>query len=278
MPSYTVPFVAGDTPGRDHLPQGTSPIADRPSGDFATLYPVGFTLDEMMKLAWLVRKWEVNGTADWVLVETLTTSDSMSYSPAVQDVQPYGGYDGQEHYARHKIILVGEEELAPDERYLTMAYGPNANYIAMDRTGPHVGAYHWRLKANFQATSGTNADLRSPVGYFDAGSNLFYPLLVFNVAMDTSDNPSFPGHAMTSYRALISGVGSNGRGSVVGSCTILGKSFDLYSASALTGPGFTLSMSAAFTLTPIEYWPYKNSVGDPVYDSTTGDTLNDPFS
>ncbi len=32
------------------------------------------------------------------------------------------------------------------------------------------------------------------------------------------------------------------------------------------------------TLTPIEYWPFKNRLGQPVYDTVTGAQINDPFA
>lgn len=38
------------------------------------------------------------------------------------------------------------------------------------------------------------------------------------------------------------------------------------------------SGSVAVTLTPIAWWPYKTSLGDPVYDTSTGAQVADPFA
>lgn len=47
-----------------------------------------------------------------------------------------------------------------------------------------------------------------------------------------------------------------------------------------TEPGTMTSSSGGcdFTLTAKEFFPYKNSAGDPVYDTATGAQINDPFS
>src|SRR5438876_11493452 len=105
MSSYTVPFVAGNTPGADHTQFGTLPFSERPTGLFESLFPIGFTLEEIMLLCWRVRKWEVNGSASWTFTPSVgdPSSDSVDYSPAAQDPQPYLTYDSEENYGRQKI-------------------------------------------------------------------------------------------------------------------------------------------------------------------------------
>jgi hypothetical protein len=58
--------------------------------------------------------------------------------------------------------------------------------------------------------------------------------------------------------------------------TIGGVNFDL--PMYWEEPSFGIESSGDIVLTPRKYWPYKNSAGLPVWDTATGEQLNDPTS
>jgi hypothetical protein len=62
----------------------------------------------------------------------------------------------------------------------------------------------------------------------------------------------------------------------IGQISILGHDIPLYLTDA-SYPVLSV-LTADYTLVPNEYWPYQNSLGQPVYDTTTGAQINDPFA
>lgn len=259
-----ISFLAGDTKFADHHQYGNLPFVDRPGGLFTSLYPVGFTLAEMMLLCWRVKKWKVTGTASWSNVDD---DDSIAYDPSVQDPLPYLDYDSEENYGRKKRSTV----VIADDRLLPFSYGPEALYIAFGRTGTGTGPFSWRLIASLNSfiSGGGNADLANPVVYYDPDTQLFYPLIRFLLAMAHFSNIPASGYGMSSFKAETVGARP-----VVGTCSILGKSFDLYS---LQDYAPVTTVAATFVWEPDEYWPFSNSLGDPVYDTVTGVQINSPF-
>lgn len=266
--SFRVACVAGNTIHVDHTQYGTVPFSFRPTDDSRTIWPVGFSLEEIMKLAWRVRKWKITGTASWNFTDNSgSDGDTIIYDESAQDPDPFPPFDGEEHLPRKKW----DEEASPDERFLVVSYGPSARYIATPRVGGS-----WRLIGSFLSFATSNVSLQFPSMYYKSDEELFWPFIEFEINM--AAHP--PRASMTSNLTSISSVGVQGRGSPVGTLNILGREIILYSASQLTGwpNSGLLTMSGAFTMEPKTWWPYANSQGNPVYDEDSGAQINDPFA
>jgi hypothetical protein len=62
-------------------------------------------------------------------------------------------------------------------------------------------------------------------------------------------------------------------GSITG--TILGQTKTIYYWTSGAPDSFTFS---TFVLEPVDWWPYKNTLGNPVWNTSTGAQINDPLS
>lgn len=286
MSGFNIPFISGTKLGRDHTQYGTVPFADRPpdSDPFSTFWPIGFTLDEMMQLSWLVREWAFTGTGHWAQAPN---GDTVVYDQSAQDPTPppsppFPSWDAQENIPRRKNnnILLPSNPI-PDERWISCAYGPEAQYIATPRI-PIPGGFAWRLLAIFESMAVAASALpyqRYPLVYFDESNALFYPLLFLRVTMRAQNIPGPQSYAMTSLLAEVAPPLINGRGSVVGTCTILGHTFSLYSMQFLTGIPTPITLSGTFQVSPSMWWEFKNTLGETIYDPATGiETGANPFA
>lgn len=90
------------------------------------------------------------------------------------------------------------------------------------------------------------------MGWFDG---LFYPMLLIDV--DSSGGPS-------SYDE------GSSAGNTAGDLSFSGRFLGLMSVD----PGY----SGTVDISPHEFWPYATKAGLPVYDTSDGSVLNDPFS
>lgn len=277
---YLVRCISGNTNQVDHTQYGTIPYADRPTDAFKTLTPIGFDLDQIMQLAWRVKRWKISGTAAWTWTGGSHGSDSRTvvYDPDTnQDPSPPSPFDAQSHLPFKKNSFIATPHYIPDERWLVAAYGPEALYIATTPTGSFRPFF-----AKYQSfvLGGGNPSLQFPSIYYGGpdGSFVFYPIQYFHIEMDGAINGA--GFAVMTSNLAEVGALTNGRGTEIGTLTVLGREVKLYAGVALTGysGSGTLTLSADFTMEPDKYWPFANSDNFPVYDEDTGAQLVDPFS
>jgi hypothetical protein len=107
--------------------------------------------------------------------------------------------------------------------------------------------------------------------YFDSTAKLFYPFFNFQFRSNLH-GPFFFDSLLTSHQKTSLSDPS------VGSLTIMGVNLPLYFFDTTLSPHYTASgISASFTLDPLEYWPFANRLGQPVFDTSTGAQINDPF-
>ncbi len=138
-----------------------------------------------------------------------------------------------------------------------------------------------------------------PPAFYDPDTDLYHPLIIVNgfIAIDTflratigiegfsfrsfsSDAPSLPAIGGVSYGGGGSEIGKVGSIDVViGGTTIAQPLAVLINFGGDTFLDYDMSGSTfSGQIIATDFWPYSTSNGDPVYDSDTGEILNDPFS
>ncbi len=101
---------------------------------------------------------------------------------------------------------------------------------------------------------------------YDPGSLTFWALCNFQIYWQESGGGIGPNFSLRSWKE----VGNAGNGTLV----IDGVSIPMYHPDAIGASLF----SANLTLTPTEFWAFKNRLGQPIYDTATGAQINDPFA
>lgn len=285
MSSYRVGFLGGVKKGRDHTeyPQW-APIAERNAlpPDFQSIAPIGFTLSEMMLVAWGVRLWTLTGDGAWN--DGIGNSDSIHYDQSIQDPAAFGPHyippnpnsfysgDPDGGHPKHRVAVPAptDDTACPDERFLVVASGPKSNYFA--NTPTILSGYNWRVFGSllFQVSPRTSTSSPSDSGFYDEDNELFYPYLQFQVFFHVNVSQVFPDTykaGATTYQAL------SGTNRIVGHFLMLGHSVPLYAFA----PSVSI-FSTDFAVDPFKWWVFENLVGQPVYNEDTGAQIADPFA
>jgi hypothetical protein len=267
--SDRVAYLVGNTPGRDHIFGSTMTEAQAISlGADINSFPAGMTLEQMMAVAWRVRRWSFQGSMAASFADDLgTMTGSLAFSAMVDR------YDGASAIATrerdmisswHTGIFPGTTE--PFE-FLNSWGAKISEVISAVSQEVFTGFTGISTTTPFESGTGvfnlfgTEPNMSFPTTIFD--NDLFYPFL--DCGFETVGLGFF-------FGAFASRIGGGGT-----------LTIDPLIAPAISvpllrgGANGIVSGIASFTATAAGFWPYKNKAGDPVYDETTGEILNDPF-
>jgi hypothetical protein len=120
----------------------------------------------------------------------------------------------------------------------------------------------------------SNQTLFAPVQYFDSTTKLFSPSLIFEAILSFFDHSSWS--FLVENRAGLAVAGSLTINPLIAPSLVSPVRGNLQSASATLNN--SQSGGLAMTMTATEFWPFKNRLGQPVYDTATGAQVNDPFA
>ena len=312
MSAFRIPYGVGNILGRDHSQWPTIVRSQIPDLTFTpdlttydNIWPVDITLAQLMALSWRVKKWSLAGTASASLSYANGGSISASVSasiPATDCVtlkfDPILGVVA----ATKELDLIGT---LFSYGYRTSAYTSLGNYTIgpVDGSGvftPVVAPW----SSSYTDGSGTYTDS----GNTSLGTGILglWPTLYDPVTKLFS--PSFNdvgAFDINAHAAPVSGVafvfGLAFRRSPITVASMIGpgalEAPGTFTVISHIAPDFVVPLqlgwhlvfegigstssgsgSGAFTLEATEFWPYQNSLGQPVYDVTTGAQINDPFA
>lgn len=264
-----VAIIGGSTVGRDHFPW---PIldCDPTTGGFHLFYPVALELDRAMK--WLLRtkKWKLTGECG-ATVNYVTGGDEIDFP--LQSVIGDGLILEVSATATPNIPLTRESEvvLIP-----ALQYGEAGTGTAI--TGTATGGDSPTLTCGV----GLNVDVTAGVyGGMPFKDDIFYPQFQLSITLRTEVETDFGTQFaevtfVTSFDGGLAGTSGLPPMLIDGVEVPVGKAFD----QGEEGIGIDSSTAyiTALSLDPVEFWPYATRDGSPVYDTSTGEQIADPFS
>jgi hypothetical protein len=267
--SDRVGYMVGNTKGRDHI---MWPVVNGPLVDADQIYTVN--LATLMQMAWRVREWRVTaGTMayDWPF--------SGSGPPDIHLRMAWSAFSLKMQRYDIGEVMTEKDILGPSSSYL--GYGTDKTLGNLGVSGAdNSPVITVNGSADGPGSANGNIDGTQNILY-DSVRNLFGPPLGLSgsaYAFSTNVIISF-GSASASFLAAHPTQNAVGTVTVVdpagGPGLVSGISIQGYSVgSPLNGTG-TVSNIA---VTPIVWWPHKNRLGLPVYDTSSGAQINDPFA
>lgn len=291
--SDLVRYIAGNTLGRDHLTGFTMLKSESGLTDDEAdrLYPVDITLAQAMAVAWRVKKWRLTG--DVAIEETGTTpGPTVVHAAGSADIEADVTMQRDPDFAdatREQEILssaMGDPYNALSNFGMNSKSGESFSSWSTQRDGfdPVTGVRN-------TGDGGTQFGLACRGTLFNPDTQLFAPRFDGPGAI-IGATPSGTEPLLASLtpdrnpETLLSGTGS-GNLKFPGNLTvILHVAPDFNVPLQLTwrfvgqsvDTDFEGEGSADLTLEAIEFWPYKNTEGLPVYDTGSGAQLVSPFS
>lgn len=200
---------------------------------------LAMTPAEFLNFSWKVRKYNLNGTA-----HNVSTTGTFSTMEVLQ-------------------VRIATSIAIPDERHIFYDIAQDTGFFNY----PDInGVFKITNDAATFTVLGTpypgtlDFELDNGLVYFY--TNKYYVPVTLNVGLFP---PTFLGARWS--------TGAGGGLAPVGTLTINGQDIRIF-YQFISIPNVQFN----FTLSPKEFWPYKNSQGQPIYDTTTGAQLNDPFS
>lgn len=303
--SNQIAYLVGNTHRRDHLQWPTLTPAELASLGY-TRSDVGLSLAQIMALAWRVKTFSLSGlcavTGQGIVnfdsQRNVTASSSFSFGGLTMPV-----YKSPTDVATAEVDLIGTVAQSQD-------YGAGLHYIGLRnygffKTTPGIFAPpstqffvidHWAN--SYFCTPPSACD---PPSGSDSGNTSTVLQLLFNIFGNETDKEYVSFTSGTNlFRPFVTAAG------MLFSTGGLVVSFFIPNNSANGNGSLTIDLGAAappiiypmqitcflpeapttnisgtavsMTLTATEFWPYKNSAGDPIYNSLTGAQLVDPFS
>ncbi len=232
---------------------GTSPKVQQTMGriepggiDVNGGYPVAIPFDTYLKWYWKIKRWQFTGTFDVYDPSSHMFEFTGTIIPVDLPLQINPGIDA-----------VDERHIIADSTEGTLGNLGNR----------HVGGVSYTI-----STGGT--------GSFNSSS--FLGICIHPLTFHT--DPNFYPEIDINLGEQVLGVSyfwgtTNPDGlSSLGTITIDGFNISIYKHTIPPGGAGFDYRNFNLTLTPIEFWEYSTSSGEPVYDSTTGAQLNNPFS
>lgn len=296
--SDKVAYPVGNTAGRDHLTGYTllrteilQYLGAQAVTDADELWPVDVTLLQAMAIAWRVKKWKLTGTCD--IEETMTEPGPFVFhaigdATIDADVVLKAAPDG--HIATRENEIVGHAPGPP--------FNPLGNFGTSSIAGQPFSTWSTTRDGD-GAISGVRNTGAGQTGFgisasatlFDPGTGIFAPnfsgpdkiIGATPIGSEAFFASAFPNRNPVT---LLSGTGT---GNLLAPGTLnviphvasdfvvpmqLSWRFTGQSASAV----FSGAGSLELTLEAMEFWPFENSEGLPIYDSTSGAQLRSPFS
>lgn len=220
--------------GRDHFPW---PVVDYVT-DTNLLFPISVSLNDMMSMAWRVRRWRVHGE--------LTRDDGFN-PPVLVDIDWIAtiGDDIDREVGEQSSLINREAKLVG---YTAMNSGDDLN----SDTGSiyQVGLFVGPSFAQFE-------DPNFRPGFFVR----IYDGSELGIVIDTRLEPF-----------VSSPIATDARAQLVVNENEYNATFYVNPADTLD------HITGTLIVEPSEYWPYATKSGDPVYDALSGAIINDPFS
>jgi hypothetical protein len=280
--SSRVAIIGGTTSGRDHFPF----VAESDTGGDSTIRPYSVDLATMAKFFYTVKKWRFYMEFDFDV--RFTAHDYSGHGVVQFDLVPKvrtspAEYDLTEWSQESQVVMARSGvrcvfQLRSDG---TVGAGVNEGdeipFVTSDPTG--------ESSSNSEDFDSSGEDWLSGELYFNLFDTKFDSAFLpfIGLRYDTISGTS-------NFASDGTGAGTEPNGRFYLDQDGFGHYAQLYGPTFPTGPGEYVRVAGfSCNLSPLEYWPYAtkpifddlgNLIGGnlPVYDTDTGETLNDPLS
>lgn len=275
MSALRIPYLVGNTFQRDHVQWPTITPAQ------AALIPgysrlIGVNLNRIMALAWRVRRWKIEAAdisvaANWVNFSNhyhLTASFTMPEITLNMLGTTELALIGSAIYTGHSPLVGSGFSGSINQNVL------ETSHLTVDSTPPvdvtEAANHLLQVNALLFGTGGAGFEFVT----WDAATKLFYPFIACNGLI--------PSLSDTQIRFGPDAVGGHGtltiRPGVVPEFDVPMKVTVFVTSPSPPKFATVTAGSADLTMTAIKFWPFSNSLGQPVYDEDSGAQLNDPFA
>jgi hypothetical protein len=284
--SDRVGYMVGDTKGRDHQMFPTilrseilAKLGPDTNSQQDSIWPVDISLAQIMALFWRVRKWSLTGSMSGSCTQDFY-SESATATIAATDLFPL----------KYDPIAGTITAITKEADLLYYAFGPWGGYYGLQFAG--IGAPYdpateiggitssWSISGTYSDSGSCQVDLSFPSNLL-----LFDPVTkLFSLPFKPTGNPGGFGWFTwnSGYARLVSTFSRVGTSGGITIKPMIAPDFDVPMDAIITllPPVGTDSAAAtcAFTLQATEFWAYQNSLGQPVYDTSSGAQINDPFA
>lgn len=294
---YRIPYIGGNTKGRDHWPFPTSTLTAPMNTD---TYPIKPGTDTLCRWLWRVKTWELTGSiaidftnTDPISLAFCEGTITATYDFLAPSIHPPSGSGSNMANTTELNLIPGVNGAAQiGASFAPMVSG--TSFTGSGATFQDVGSGVFTMTATCSGSFGNppasafllTADVSAsfslqhsfnPIGWNETEGAA--PVLDISTAVLMQLGPRSSGNITAQIVADSSTDG--GFATHVEPDNILdGLNVPMYSATNLSSTSMTLVSHTVspVTITPIEFWPFVNSQGQPVYDTGSGAIINDPFS
>jgi hypothetical protein len=271
--SDRVPYAVGTKKGVDHI---YSPIHEQAGGVPDTTaggYVLGLSLDNIMRWSWRVKKWQITGSVSWTVFPPFAhPSFVVTYTipgSTFLELKSGAGIVTRERGILHDSLSNRLGNIGwPADVGLILSQSPSVAFPSGVHLAPPDPGWGLELSGNVFETDGNVI--------FETGAQQFWPHITLKIFASikyyTDDAPAtiIPvGGSFGTYK--VTGLGPAPDSATF---TIDGISTPIY----ITDAGFGSPNAINVAVTPVEFWPYQNRLGQPVYDTASGVLVNDPFA
>lgn len=234
-----VAIIGGSTAGRDHFPFAVSDIA---STGYDTIFPFSLSFEDCLAAFYLAKVWRI------VIDVTIDLGD-----PEVENPHLLATVDVDAGFISDSVVPGPEVEGYERESDLVV---PRQTFISLPSIGDdgHLFPLLFGIFNNADEDVAFEFDVGPAVGW--SGGQL-WPAFYLNIDATIGTASGFNGALESTVELTMALPGSPF------AATFMLRGADNYSGTVI--------------LSPLEYWPYANSNGDPVYNTTTGAQLTDPL-
>lgn len=266
MSHQRLPYLAGNKRDVDHefwkLVTQAGGMPDRSSNR-----PAGVSSDTYLKWVWRVKSWKLSGNLSFFLDGEFTpTTISFSLTDQTFSLQIAPGTTPA---ASEKDIVhdfAGTFSNSPRQLQNYGAILPITIFpVIATSSNPGV------LVVSAQAAVQANIFQYENFTVHETGLDQYWPVLRLQVNSNVVVHYVASGHEFTIATAWNTGGVATG---VVGGTGLVMDGVTVPMYSNYPQPPIT----ADLVIAPTEFWEYRNSLGQPVYDASTGAQINDPFA
>lgn len=300
-PHFNIPYMVGDSYRRDHTYLGSITPAEAAIGGLAAR-TLAVDLDTILALAWRVRVWTVS-VGLWSVALTRTNQEGVFPDIGTTISTTTGSVTIPNFDVQISLDLSAGERTIINEQRNVIHPPSGALFTVLTNQGSLGNSSPANLSQDatftydstppelFDPPSGFESGTFSEAAgagillfdetrpfqalYFDTTSKLFYPDFVFNVGMTLHYGGTFSVNNILPISAASAGTLTVNPG-IASSFVVPLRKTGSYSGFrgvpvgpvVITGGNITASMTAT------KFWPFKNSLGQAIFDEDSGAQIN----
>lgn len=264
--SFKVLYSVGTRKGIDH---GYLPIIEQNGGvpDVSSGYSIGHSLDNYMKWIWRIKKWQASGTFSWTQLD----ASGHNYGPfSLTFTLPNNSF-----FIMKKNAFPTPPPMTREIDIPLSSIGFPSDGLVYNTPPVLSPAYPgYSVVSGESAFSNDSNLVVSTSVIFEKTTKQFWPVTKVKLFVQATFNNGVMN--VTTAATFTSFLNFGGEHPTIDNLALDGQSCPTF--FQLTEGNIHNPTALNMTITPVEFWPYINSMGQPIYDTNSGVELTDPFS